>query len=91
MAGVESVKMGRSVQMVLVSLALILILAPCHASAHSMKNRVDPQQPLSRINLHRQLTALNSAVSISVPNGTLGLNVRTPSSHLIFSQPSQRG
>ena len=80
MAGVESVKMGGSVQMVMVSLAaLILILAPCYASAHSMKNRVDPQQPLSRINLHRQLTALNSAVSISVPNDTLGVHVRTPS------------
>ena len=59
---------------VLVSVALLL-LVPCFAAAYSRANRVD-DQPLSRVALHRQLTAMSSDVTITVSNATLGVNVR---------------
>ena len=45
------------------------------ANGHSLEVAFNPEQPLSRMQLHRQLTAMNSAVIISATPDVLGANV----------------
>jgi hypothetical protein len=52
------------------------------AHGHSLEVAFNPEQPLSRMQLHRQLTAMNSAVTISASPDVLGANV---SSHVLSS------
>lgn len=44
-------------------------------NGHSLNVEYNPERPLSRMQLHRQLTALNSAVNISVTPNLLGVKV----------------
>lgn len=54
-------------------LAMATFLVAAHG--HSLEVAFNPEQPLSRMQLHRQLTAMNSAVTISASPDVLGANV----------------
>lgn len=68
------VAMARSWVTLLICFSLLVNFS-CGVNGHSLEVEYNPERPLSRMQLHRQLTALNSAVNISVTPDLLGAKV----------------
>ncbi len=54
---------------------LLLLAVVAHAERHPLEVKLDHMQPLSRIGLHRQLTAMSPSVKISASPEVLGADV----------------
>jgi len=54
---------------------LLLLVVVAHAERHPLEVKFDHLQPLSRIGLHRQLTAISPSVKISASPEVLGADV----------------
>ncbi len=54
---------------------LLLLVVVAHAERHPLEVKFDHMQPLSRIGLHRQLTAISPSVKISASPKVLGADV----------------
>jgi hypothetical protein len=58
-----------------VMMLLLLLVVVAHAERHPLEVKFDHLQPLSRIGLHRQLTAISHSVKISASPEVLGTDV----------------
>ncbi len=61
--------------MATMALLIYFLFLVAHVNGHSLEVEYNPERPLSRMQLHRQLTALNSDVNISVTPKVLGAKV----------------
>jgi hypothetical protein len=66
---------------------LLLLVVVAHAERHPLEVKFDHMQPLSRIGLHRQLTAISPSVKISASPEVLGADVSQEEEEAPLSLP----